>query len=46
MCIHHIAKSCVGLLLRSRKDEAPDTRQRRPLSAGEKLDLDMMGRCI
>ena len=45
MCIHHVARLMAGLLP-CRKDETADTQPQRPLSAGEKLDLDMMGRCI
>ena len=45
MCVHHVARFMTGLL-RSPDDEAADTQRDRSLSAGEKLDLDMMGRCI
>lgn len=45
MCIHHFARSIAGLL-RSREDEAANSQPDRPLSDLEKLDLDMMGRCI
>jgi tRNA(adenine34) deaminase len=45
MCIHHFIRSVAGLL-RSPDEETADTQPDRPLSAGEKLDLDMMGGCI
>jgi tRNA(adenine34) deaminase len=45
MCIHHFTRFMAGLL-RSPVDDAVDTQQDCPLSAREKLDLDMMGRCI
>jgi tRNA(adenine34) deaminase len=45
MCIHHLIRFMAGLLPSS-QDEAAGARPDRPLSAGEKLDLDMMGRCI
>jgi tRNA(adenine34) deaminase len=45
MCIHHFARFMAGLL-RSLGGEAADVQQDRPLSAAEKLDRDMMGRCI
>jgi len=45
MCIHYFVRSMAGLL-RSPQKEAADTQRGRPLSAREKLDLDMMDRCI
>jgi tRNA(adenine34) deaminase len=45
MCIHHVTRFMTGLL-RSPQEETVGAQQERPLSAGEKLDLDMMGRCI
>jgi len=43
--MHHVTSFMAGLL-RSPQDEAAGTGHGRPLSAPEKLDLDMMGRCI
>jgi tRNA(adenine34) deaminase len=45
MCIHHVGKFMASLL-RSSGDEAAGHQPDRPLSADEKLDRDMMGRCI
>jgi tRNA(adenine34) deaminase len=45
MCIHHFARFMTGLM-RAPAEAAAGSEQERPLSAAEKLDLDMMGRCI
>jgi tRNA(adenine34) deaminase len=45
MCIHHVARFMASLL-RPAEDEAAGSQPDRPLSVGEQLDRDMMGRCI